>query len=288
MARTTGTRPDNLALASRMVDRPTGEPAAREVVQSVYLTGSRSTPVHRPDSDWDLTFVLAPGCDDHQVLTACVAVSAELDALRASGQFPGEFAVPKIASFPVVRRCLAWDAASFGELFWQHGVLIAGPELRSRPLTGWLPAQRRPIVRCGIARSVVLLCHVLWRHQRDDHDGGEVELPFSHLSRILRTLSYYHDGTYPIEVDAYAPIPIGLGVLDAADPIVSAVVSATTSARLRLSLPDWGRLIDAVLAVAGIYDEPLPWSFPSRGGCPTTARSRGKLIGAQRNQRQRW
>jgi len=258
----------NNELAGTLVSRLLAGTEETGLVRSVYLTGSRSTEVHRPDSDWDLTFVIAGDAGTESVSRLCRHLADRLRVLRREGGFPGELAAPKITSWPVLRRCLGWDAPTFGELFWRHAVLITGAELRSGPLLSPGHANREPLAGYAVARSVILVCHHLWRTAGD----GMCTLPFSHVGRILRALAYRRDGDFPIAPEAYPGILWSVCGLAGNDPVHQALTK-TDQGRVTMSVASWARLIEVFCAAIGAgasgggaraavwlpNDRPVPW-----------------------------
>lgn len=245
--------------AARLVDHLTAPSAVADVVLSAYLTGSRSTGVFRADSDWDIVLVLRPDRDDADIAAACRDLALGVAALREDRGYPGEISVPKIARLPVVRRCLQWDASSFGELFWRHGVLLSGPEVRSGPLGTADPAVRRLVTRASIARSLIQIQYFLWKFG----DFSDVfRLQFSHVGRVLRALRYHHDGTYPVATEAAVETLVTLCRLGDGDPIVRAVDEGTRDGSVLLRVTDWARLIGAVARAAGIDDPERLRDYP--------------------------
>jgi hypothetical protein len=239
----------NHRIAADLVDQLIAPPEVGAVVLATYLTGSRSTAVFRPDSDWDLTLVLHPDRPDAELLRAVRTLAERITAVRSAERFPGEIAVPKLVTAPVLRRCLEWDAPTFGELFWRHGQLLTGPEVRSGPLGPADPAVRRRVARAAITRSLLQICYHRWRHATGQ---DRFALPFSQVGRVLRALRHYADGGFPIEPAAYPNALVELCGFGRSDPVVRAVAGAMDSARLEMSGVDWDRWLAAVCAVAGI------------------------------------
>jgi hypothetical protein len=246
-------------VARRIVDQLLAPGPVRDVVLSSYLAGSRSTEMFRADSDWDPTLVLRPDCTGKNLTAACAELGDRVTELRAGGQFEGEISIPKIAGMPALRRCLEWDSASFGELFWHHGVRLRGCEVRSGPLSGAARDVRQLIARASIARSLILICYYIWK--RGD-GSGVFRLDFSHLARIVRALRYYRDGSYCIDADMYSETLVSIAEMNPADPVIAALGAAMTGGQVVLGNSEWMRLIGILSAAAGIGDPDNLGQYP--------------------------